>query len=101
MQKGPVEKGGLRPPYDAQTRAAAKINKLGKVRFFVASNKQSKYTGETIITELNDLRIIICLTKSQVTNERISVYNVIEKLMEHVIHCLPSSYSTDAIDLLP
>ena len=33
--------------------------------------------------ELYDLRIIICLRKSIVTDERISVYNVIGKIMEH------------------
>ena len=33
-----------------------------------------------------DLRINICLRKSEVTAERISVCNVIEKLMEHGIH---------------
>ena len=35
--------------------------------------------------ELNDMRIIICLRKSEVTGERISVCNVIQKLMEHGI----------------
>ena len=52
-------------------------------------------------TELNDLRIIICLKKSDVTVERISVCNVTEKLMEHSIHCLPCSNTNDVIDLLP
>ena len=28
--------------------------------------------------------------------ERISVFNVIEKLMEHDIHCLPCFYKSDA-----
>ena len=37
-------------------------------------------------TELTDLRIIICLRKSEVTVERIVVRNVIEKLMEHGIY---------------
>ena len=50
---------------------------------------------------LNDLRIIICLRKSEVTVENISVCNVIEKLMEHGIHCLPCSGTNDVIDLLP
>ena len=40
-------------------------------------------------TELNDLRIIICLRKSEITVERISICNVIEKLMEY--DCLPCS----------
>ena len=51
-------------------------------------------------TELNDLRIIICLRKSEVTVEMISVYNVTEKLMDHGIHCLPCSFTNDAIYLL-
>ena len=38
-------------------------------------------------TEINDLRIIICLRKSEVIVEKISVCNVIEKLMEHGMFC--------------
>ena len=49
-------------------------------------------------TILIDLRIIIYLRKSEVTVETISVCNVIEKLMEHGIHCLPCSYSNDIRD---
>ena len=44
-------------------------------------------------TELNDLRNIICLKKSEVSVERISVCNAIENLVEHSIHCLPGSYT--------
>ena len=51
-------------------------------------------------TELIDLSRIICLRKSEVSVERISVCIVIEKLMEHGIHCLPCSYTNDIIDLL-
>ena len=51
-------------------------------------------------TELNDLRIIICLRKSEVTVERISICNVNEKLMEHGIHYVPCSCINDIIDLL-
>ena len=36
-------------------------------------------------TELNDIRIIICLRKSEVTVKRISVSNFIEKMVEHGI----------------
>ena len=50
-------------------------------------------------TELIDLRIIICLRKFEVSVERISVCNVIEKLMEHGIHCLPCFYTRDIISL--
>ena len=52
-------------------------------------------------TELNDLRKIICLRKSQVSVERISVCNVIENVMEHGIHCLPCSYTNNVIDVIP
>ena len=52
-------------------------------------------------TELNDWRIIICLRNSEVTVEKISVCNIIEKLMEHGIHCLSCSCINNAIDLLP
>ena len=47
------------------------------------------------------MRIIICLRKSEVTIERISVCNVIENLMEHGINCLPCSYTSGIIGLLP
>ena len=53
-------------------------------------------------TELNDLRIIIYLRKSEidvVTVERISVCNVTETLMEHGIDCLPCFYTDCVIDL--
>ena len=39
-------------------------------------------------TELNDLRKIVSLRKSDITVERISVLNVIENLMEHGIYGL-------------
>ena len=58
------------------------------------------FQRESFNTELNDLRIIICLRKSECIVERISVYNVIEKLIEHGILCLPCSYTNDVIDLL-
>ena len=50
-------------------------------------------------TELNDLRKIICLRKSEVSVERISVCNVIGNLVEHGIHCLPYSYTIDIINM--
>ena len=43
----------------------------------------------------------ICLSKHEVSFERISVCNVIEKLAEHAIHRLPSSYINDVIHILP
>ena len=49
---------------------------------------------------INDLRKGMCLRKSEVSDERISVCYVIEKLLEHDIHCLPCSYTKDIIDLL-
>ena len=53
--------------------------------------------------ELNELKllIVICLRKSEVTVERISVCNVIEKLMKHGVHCLPCPYTNDVINMLP
>ena len=51
-------------------------------------------------TELNDMRRISCLRKSEVSVQRISVCNVTENLAEHSIHCLPCSYTNDVIDVL-
>ena len=48
-------------------------------------------------TELKDLRITICSRKSEVTVERLSVCNVIEKMLEHGTHCLACSYTNDVI----
>ena len=50
------------------------------------------------------MRIIICFRKFEDTVERIYVFNVIEKLMGHGIHCslcLPCSYTNDVKVLLP
>ena len=52
-------------------------------------------------TELNDPRIIISLRKSEVSVDRVAVCNVIEKLMNRGLYCLPSSYTNDVIDLFP
>ena len=51
-------------------------------------------------TELNDSRKIICLRKSEVSVERISVCNVIENLVEYGMHCLPCSYISYVINML-
>ena len=45
-------------------------------------------------TELNDLRIIICLRKSEVSFERISVCKVTKNLTKHGINCLPCQPTT-------
>ena len=50
--------------------------------------------------ELNDLRIIICLRKSEVFVERISVCDVMEDLAEHGIDCLPCFCINDVINML-
>ena len=50
--------------------------------------------------ELNDLRKNICLRKSDVSVERISVGNVTENLAGHGILCVPCSYTNDVIDVL-
>ena len=75
---------------------------LFSYHIYLVSYKTGFYPSKitTINMELNDLRIINCLRKSEVTVGRISVYNVIEKLIEHGIDCLPSSYTNDVIDLL-
>ena len=52
-------------------------------------------------TELNDLRVIICLRKCKVSVERISVCIVSKQSAEHGIHCLPCSETNDVIYLLP
>ena len=49
----------------------------------------------------NDLRKLFVLRKCEVSVERISVCNVTEKLEEHVIHCLPCSYTNVVINMLP
>ena len=46
-------------------------------------------------TELNNLRKIICLRKFEVCKKKGS--NVIDKLVEHGIKCLPCSYTNDVI----
>ena len=42
-------------------------------------------------SDFNELRKNICLRKSEVSVERVSVCNVTENLAEHGIHCLPCS----------
>ena len=49
--------------------------------------------------ELNDMRKIIYLRKSEVSVEIISVCNVIENSAQHGMHCLPCSYITDVINM--
>ena len=51
--------------------------------------------------ELNDLRIIICIQKSEISVERISVCNAIGKMAELGIHCLSCSDTNDVMNLLP
>ena len=57
---------------------------------------QNVVLGKTL-NQLNDLRIIICLRKPEVSVRRNSVCNVIENLAEHGIHCLPCSYLSNVI----
>ena len=54
-------------------------------------NRQDQLENATN-AELNDLRKIICLRKSEVSVERISACDVNENLVEHGIHCLPWSF---------
>ena len=58
------------------------------------------YTVCMLKTESNDFRKIICLRKSEVSDERISVCNLTENLAEHGIHYLPCSYTNNVIDML-
>ena len=55
--------------------------------------------------ELNDMRKTICLGKSEglfvKKTQKKTVSNVIEKFVEHSIHCLPCSYMNDVTDLSP
>ena len=55
--------------------------------------------SDRINTELNDLKHINCLRKSEVSVERNSVCNVIVNLAEHGINCLPCSYTNGVIDM--
>ena len=56
-------------------------------------------------TELNDLRKIIYLRKSEVyvkkqqKTHKKTVSNVIKNLVEYGIHCLSCSYTNDVIDI--
>ena len=60
------------------------------------------FAGRQLLnTELNDLRKISYLRKSEVIVERILVCNVIEKLMAHDMHSLPWFYLDNVLDLLP
>ena len=43
---------------------------------------------------------IICFRKYEVSDERISVCNFIENLVEHGIHCLPCSFINYKIVIL-
>ena len=80
--------------------------KAQKLSPLVKRKKTEKYGGITIHCmmvwvlinnrELNDSR----MRKSEVTVERVSVCDVVEKLMQHGIHCLPCSYTNDLIYLL-
>ena len=42
----------------------------------------------------------MCLRKSEVSAERISVCNISENMAERDIHCLQCSYTSDVIDML-
>ena len=56
-------------------------------------------TGHTN-TELTDLRKTICFGKSEASDERMSLCNVIENVAERGINYLPCSYTNDVIDML-
>ena len=54
---------------------------------------------DDVKTEVNEEKHF-CLSKSEVSVERVSVCNFVENLVEHGIHCLQYSYTNDVIDLL-
>ena len=56
-------------------------------RIFIFCELEGKQCRAKQKTELNDLRKINCLRKSEVSVERISVCNVTENLAENSIHC--------------
>ena len=58
-------------------------------QFQIDSNATSKNM------ELNDLRISICLRKSEVSVERVLVCDVTEKLMQPGKHCFPCSNTNE------
>ena len=51
--------------------------------------------GVSYNMELNVLRVVICSRKSEVSVERILVYNVTEKYAEHGIHYMTFSKTDD------
>ena len=73
--------------------------------FQTSIGKVSKIVALSTKTELKDFIKTICLKKSQVSAESISVCYVIENSVEHGRHCLPCylpcCYINDVIDLSP
>ena len=90
----------LRPHPDARYRSIFNWSHwlVGTLAHVLSSKLY--FIHRTINTESNDLRITICWRKSEVTVIRISDCNVIEKWMEHGIHCPLCYYTGDVIDLL-
>ena len=76
--------------YDSQMLANRVDSDLQSLHMYILT----EYVTQNEMT----WRLIICLRKSEVTIERISICNVIEKLIEHGMNCLPSS---DVVDLSP
>ena len=75
-----------------------------KYKFIMIGNSYAENPDECKCInnpELNDLRKIICLSKSEVSVERISVCNVNEQLAEHSIHYWSCSYINGVIIMLP
>ena len=65
-------------------RTRVNCTKFGIVAFILKADSDM-YGAKVLYTKLNDLRIIICLRKSEISVEGISVCNFIEKLREHYI----------------
>ena len=75
--------------------------RFGVIHVGVMRNKHQCliiWRGETYNTDLYDL---ICLRKSEIAIESVSVCNVIETFAEQSIHSMPCFYTNVVIDLLP
>ena len=66
---------------------------------FRLQSDQDQHSIYKMVIPSTSLIKIICLRKSEVSVERIYFCNVMEKLEEHIIHCLLCSFTKDVIYL--
>ena len=97
---GSRKDGSLRPLSKADLISSlnkheeSDLNNIGTLLNIISVYCGRYYTTVVLSTfnmELNDLRIIICLRKSEISVEITSSCNDIERLAELGIHCLPCS----------